>query len=116
MTAQSGGKKSARVGLATLLPPPDMSTTRGRKLAAQLQELTPEPIDWTVCEVFATRDRARQVVAALPDGVVVLDCVGVEVMSPPFVDELLALRPDVDLVNANEDVTTCWEMVVERRS
>jgi hypothetical protein len=69
--------------------------------------------------VVATRQRARELIAAHPDldggRQVVLDASGVEVASPPFLDELVAAWPGALLVNFNDDVAAAWDLVIERR-
>jgi hypothetical protein len=114
MAAQRGGKKSARVELATLLPPHPSNTPTARYFRRLREERGIPPVDPAIHRVFATRSMAREVVALLPAAPVVLDCARVEVTGPTFVDELLTLRPDITAENLNEDAAISWELAAER--
>lgn len=116
MTAQKRGKRSARVDLARLLPPFDTTSQAWRDLAQIVEDRGGQPVDPETHTVLATRHMARKIAALLPDGPVVLDCSDVFVMSPPFIDELLTLRPGVEPENMDEDVAISWQLVVERRA
>lgn len=103
-----------RVRLRGLVPPIEPGALRKALpgVAAHLDHLN-QGSDWEVAmpgepTVFATRTLAREIAPRLPDGPVVLDCAGVEVLSVPFVHELLKLRPDVTPDGLNEDTAEAW--------
>jgi len=108
-----------RVDLVALFPPTPPGRLREKlpALAERLDALIAtgdgagDP-DWeskeTYRTVFATRDLAREVAQLLPAGPVVLDCSRVEVLSVPFVHELLRLRRDIDPDGLNEDAAEAW--------
>jgi hypothetical protein len=65
--------------------------------------------------VFATRQLADLLAASVPPGPVTIDAADIEVMTPPFIDQLWLRRPEVEFINANADVAASIEIAAERR-
>lgn len=115
MTSSLGAQSERRrIRLRGLVPPIEPGALRRALpgVAAHLDHLN-QGSDWEVAApgeptVFATRSLAREIAPRLPDGPVVLDCTGVEVLSPPFIAELLKLRPQITPDGLNEDTAEAW--------
>lgn len=103
---------SGPIRVAELLPPVDVRKYNElfRKMSETVGPLgEPRPP-----RVLATRHLARELVARLPLGKVTLDFDQIAVMSTSFADEILSLRPTIEVTGMNEDVAACWNLVVEQ--
>lgn len=101
--------------LATVLPP--MPPVDPESDIGRLFEARGYVPDLARHRVFGTRSLAQRLASLLPDGPVTLDCSGVDVVTPPFFDELRSLRgDDLTFEHMNEDVEASLELVDERRA
>lgn len=101
------------IDLSTILgppPTPDPDSDIARLIMARKLE-----IDFSYRRVFGTRELARKVASKLPaSSEVELDCSRVEVVSTPFIHELLIHRPGVRFRMMNQDVAASLALVLER--
>lgn len=94
--------------VADLLPPVD--ARRYHELFHKMNEAVGPLGEPRPPRVLGTRRAARELVARLPLGNVTLDFDGIEVMSSPFADEILRLRPAIEVTGMNKDVADCWDL------
>lgn len=105
------GAAIPKIDLSTLLPPisVDPDSDIGRLLLSRNLPTTSERH-----LVFGTRSMAKDVLALLPSGPVVLDCQHVSVVTPPFFHELCLAREDLLFEGMNEDVEESLRTAEER--
>lgn len=98
--------------VADLLPPVDVR--RYNELFHRMSEAVGPLGEPRPPRVLGTRHAARELVARLPLGKVTLDFDQIAVMSTPFAQEILSLRPTIEVTGMNEDVAACWNLIVEQ--
>lgn len=78
---------------------------------------TPSGQSATQSKPFRLGRLARELVAAHPevDGLVQIDCMWAEVLTIPYVGELLSAWPEATFFNCNEEAVTSVTIVRQRR-
>lgn len=102
--------KDETIDLSKLLPP---TTVSGDSEVGRLLLDRGYPLTITRHRVFGGRDLARTVLEFLPEGSIILDCTSVDVMTPPFINELIKSRSDLAFTNMNSDVQASWDIAYE---